>query len=67
MSQMQCIIVTPETTIVDCQASFVAVPLYDGELGIAAHHTPLVGRLGAGELRIVLGEEETDDFGINLL
>lgn len=58
MSHMKCIIVTPEKTVVDCQASFVAVPLYDGELGIAPHHTPLVGRLGAGELRITIGEEE---------
>lgn len=52
---LQCIVVTPETTILDEPAEFVAVPLYDGELGIAAGHTPLLGRLGYGELRIRKG------------
>jgi F-type H+-transporting ATPase subunit epsilon len=28
------------------------LPLLDGEIGIAPGHTPLIGRLGAGELRI---------------
>jgi F-type H+-transporting ATPase subunit epsilon len=49
---MRCIVVTPEKTVVDQNASFVALPLYDGELGIAPNHTPLVGRVGCGELRI---------------
>lgn len=38
--------------MLDEEASFVAVPLFDGELGIAPGHTPLLGRLGFGELRI---------------
>jgi len=38
--------------LLDQPADFVAVPLADGEIGIAPGHTPLVGRLGAGELRI---------------
>ena len=49
---LQCIVVTPETTVVDVPAEFVALPLYDGECGIAPHHSPLIGRLGYGELRI---------------
>ena len=49
---MQCIVVTPEKSLLDQPADFVAVPLADGEIGIAPGHTPLVGRLGAGELRI---------------
>ncbi len=49
---LQCVVVTPETTLLDESASFVAVPLYDGELGVAPGHTPMLGRLGYGELRI---------------
>ena len=39
------------------RAEFVAVFLEDGELGIAPGHTPLVGRLGFGEMRAGAGEE----------
>ena len=52
MAALQCLIVTPEKTLLDQQAEFVALPLYDGEIGIAPDHTPMIGRLGAGELRI---------------
>jgi len=50
---LKCIIVTPEQTVEDRPADFVALPLYDGELGVAPGHTPMIGRLGYGELRIV--------------
>lgn len=53
MAKLQCIVVTPEATVRDEPADFVALPLYDGELGVAPGHTPLIGRLGYGELRIV--------------
>ena len=53
MSQLQCILVTPERTLLDTPAQFVALPLYDGEIGIAPLHTPMIGRLGSGELRII--------------
>jgi F-type H+-transporting ATPase subunit epsilon len=49
---MQCIVVTPERTVRDEPADFVAVTLFDGELGLAPGHTPLLGRLGFGEMRI---------------
>ena len=52
---LRCVVVTPETTVLDETADFVALPLYDGELGVAYNHTPLVGRLGYGELRIRQG------------
>lgn len=52
MSELQCIVVTPEMPVVDEPAEFVALPLLDGEIGIAPGHTPLIGRLGAGELRV---------------
>ena len=52
MPDLHCIVVTPEMPVVDETAEFVALPLLDGEIGIAPGHTPLIGRLGAGELRV---------------
>ena len=52
MAQIKCIVVTPEKTALDVSSSFVVVPLFDGELGIGPGHSPLIGRLGFGELRI---------------
>ncbi|MCR4412915.1 MAG: ATP synthase F1 subunit epsilon [Thermoguttaceae bacterium] len=52
MSELRCIVVTPERTARDEPASFVALPLFDGEIGIAPGRIPLIGRLGFGELRI---------------
>ena len=54
MSDLKCIVVTPETTVLDESARFVALPLFDGEIGIAPGHSPLIGRLGSGEMRIDL-------------
>lgn len=53
---LQCIIVTPETTVLDQRVDFVAVPLYDGELGVLPGRAPLVARLDYGELRTRIGE-----------
>src|SRR5256885_13558178 len=53
--RMQCIIVTPEATVLDEPAEFVALPLYDGEIGIAPQHAPMLGRLGYGEMRVKQG------------
>jgi F-type H+-transporting ATPase subunit epsilon len=52
MPDIKCIVVTPEATALEEQADFVALPLYDGELGIAPGHSPMIGRLGYGEMRL---------------
>jgi F-type H+-transporting ATPase subunit epsilon len=52
MAHLNCIVVTPEATALQTKARFVAVPLTDGEKGIGLGHAPLIGRLGAGELRL---------------
>jgi F-type H+-transporting ATPase subunit epsilon len=49
---LTCIVVTPEATVLEEPADFVALPLYDGEIGIAPGHSPLIGRLGYGEMRL---------------
>jgi F-type H+-transporting ATPase subunit epsilon len=54
---IECVVVTPERTLFDEVVEFVALPLYDGELGVLPRHTPLIGRLGQGELRTKKGNE----------
>ena len=49
---LQCSVVTPEAPVLDMPAEFVALPLYDGELGVLPGHSPFIGRLGYGELRV---------------
>jgi F-type H+-transporting ATPase subunit epsilon len=52
---LRCIVVTPEETVLDTSAEFVALPLFDGEVGILPMHSPMIGRLGYGEMRIRSG------------
>jgi F-type H+-transporting ATPase subunit epsilon len=54
---LHCTVVTPEQTLYDQPAEFVAMMLFDGEVGIASGHTPMIGRLGCGEMRIRRGGE----------
>ena len=61
---LHCTVVTPERTIYDQPAEFVAMTLYDGEIGIAAGHTPLIGRLGYGEMRVRREGEHVDRYYI---
>jgi F-type H+-transporting ATPase subunit epsilon len=55
--RLSCVVVTPERTVLDEQVDFVALPLYDGELGVLPGRGPLIGRLGYGELRTRHGSE----------
>jgi F-type H+-transporting ATPase subunit epsilon len=57
-SELRCLIVTPEATVLQTDADFVALPLFDGECGIAPQHSPMIGRLGFGELRVRRGKEQ---------
>jgi F-type H+-transporting ATPase subunit epsilon len=54
---LRCVVVTPERAVLDEPADFVALPMYDGELGIMRGRAPLIGRLGYGELRVRRGNE----------
>ena len=49
---MKCLVVTPEKTVLDLQATSVVMPLFDGDYGVMPGHTPVIARLGAGELRV---------------
>lgn len=54
---IQCVVVTPERTLFDETVDFVALPLYDGEVGIGPGRSPLIGRLGFGEMRTKIAGE----------
>jgi F-type H+-transporting ATPase subunit epsilon len=57
--ELHCVIVTPERALLDVQADFVSLPMYDGELGVLPGRAPLIGRLGHGELRLRQGAKTT--------
>lgn len=64
MSDLRCVIVTPERTEVDITATSVTVPLFDGEIGILKNHSPMVGRLGYGVLRVKDAAQSTQQYFI---
>src|SRR5438046_4307392 len=59
---LKCVVVTPERAVLDEPADFVALPMYDGELGVLPGRAPLIGRLGIGEMRVKRGEHVTRLF-----
>jgi F-type H+-transporting ATPase subunit epsilon len=54
---VQCVVVTPERTVLDATVDFVALPMFDGELGVLPGRAALIGRLGPGELRTKKGHD----------
>ncbi|MCC6420134.1 MAG: ATP synthase F1 subunit epsilon [Gemmataceae bacterium] len=54
---LQCVVVTPERAVLDEAVEFVALPMYDGEVGVLPGRAPLIGRLGYGELRTKRGND----------
>ncbi len=49
---VQVVVVTPERAVLDESADMVILPMFDGELGVLPGRAPIIGRLGAGELRL---------------
>lgn len=49
---IRCVVVTPERTELDREADFIALPMFDGELGVQNGRAPMIGRLGYGVLRL---------------
>src|SRR3954465_1358192 len=61
-TQLRCVVVTPEKGILDEPTDFVALPMYDGELGVLPGRLPLIGRLGYGEQRVRQGPHAPPHF-----
>jgi F-type H+-transporting ATPase subunit epsilon len=60
-------VVTPEGSLFSGEASFVAAPALDGEVGILPGHAAMIAALGTGEMRIVrdtLGGRVTDRYAV---
>jgi F-type H+-transporting ATPase subunit epsilon len=53
---VRCVVVTPEKAWLDKTVEMVIIPLFDGELGVLPGMAPMIGRLGAGELRLKQGD-----------
>jgi len=47
-----CSVITPERAVLETDATFVAFPAHDGEVGILKHRAPLLYKLGVSELRV---------------
>ena len=53
----QCTVITPECQVLDTEATFLAFPAHDGEIGILRDRAPLLCKLGTGVLRIEAAPE----------
>jgi F-type H+-transporting ATPase subunit epsilon len=49
--------ITPEKIALQTSAGFVALPAYEGEMGVLPGHEPFWVELKAGEVRVVTGED----------
>ncbi|MGH7486450.1 MAG: ATP synthase F1 subunit epsilon [bacterium] len=47
-----CSVITPERAVLETDATFVAFPAWDGEVGILRDRAPLLFKMGTGELRV---------------
>lgn len=52
MTNLQLVLVTPETTLLDEPVAALRFSLFDGQIGILPGRAPMIGRLGYGELKI---------------
>lgn len=49
---MRVLVISPEASSYDGEATSVVAPVHDGEVGILPHHAPFMAPLGRGVLRI---------------
>lgn len=47
-----CSVITPERAVLETDATFVAFPAHDGEVGILRDRAPLLYKMGIGVLRV---------------
>ncbi|MDZ4849468.1 MAG: F0F1 ATP synthase subunit epsilon [Pirellulaceae bacterium] len=62
MAELHCIVVTPEKTELDVQATSLVIPLFDGEIGILPGRAPMIGRLGFGLMTVKSGSTTTKRY-----
>lgn len=47
-----CTVITPEERLLDEEVTYVNIPLHDGLMGILPGRSPILAKLGLGELKI---------------
>lgn len=57
-----CSVITPERAVLDTDATFVAFPAHDGEVGILPGRAPLLFKMGIGSLRVETPEGKHEYF-----
>ncbi len=50
---LQCVVISPRGTLVNCSAASLVFPAHDGYVGVLRNHTPMFCRLGLGLMRVV--------------
>lgn len=60
--ELKLVIVTPEKTLLDQEVASISVPMFDGQMGVLPGRAPIVGRMGAGELRYTVDGTEYSFF-----
>jgi len=50
--RFRCSVITPEGVVFEGEATFVALPAHDGEIGVMHDRAPLLCELGIGTLRL---------------
>ncbi|MAE71716.1 MAG: ATP synthase F1 subunit epsilon [Gemmatimonadetes bacterium] len=64
-NSFHCSVVTPEEPVLECEATFVAFPSHDGEVGVLVNRAPLVHKMGIGQLRVEAVEGEAKAFFVD--
>ena len=59
-------IITPERQVLDKEVDFVALPAYNGEMGVLPGHVQYVAKLNYGVLRYKEGDKE-ETFAVTIL
>lgn len=62
-TSFKCRVVTPSKQLLDHEAKYASVPLWDGLMGILPGRAPIVARLGTGELKLDIPDEKHSHTG----
>ncbi|MBV8782214.1 MAG: F0F1 ATP synthase subunit epsilon [Phycisphaerae bacterium] len=54
----KCLVITPEQQVMDQTVTQVILPAYDGLIGIQTGRSPLLVKLGVGEMRVSTGSKD---------
>ena len=61
-ASFKCSVITPERSVLECEADFVAFPAHDGEIGILRNRAPLICRMGIGIMRLHTSDGKREIF-----